>query len=52
MVPKEKYQKIKVSIYNIETICKKNKVTLEFAHFRLKKDNLIKADKQYQKIIE
>ena len=52
MVPKEKYQKIKVSIYNIDTICKKNKVTLEFAHFRLKKDNLIKADKQYQKIIE
>ena len=52
MVSNEIYKNIKENIYNIDAICKKNKVAVDFAHFRLIKDKLIKADKQYQKIIE
>ena len=52
MVSNEIYKNIKENIYNIDEICKKNKVAVDFAHFRLIKDKLIKADKQYQKIIE
>lgn len=52
MVPNETYKNIKENIYNIDAICKKNNIVIEFAHFRLIKDKILKTDKQYQKIIE
>ena len=52
MVPNEIYKNIKENIYNIDAICKKNNIVIEFAHFRLIKDKILKTDKQYQKIIE
>lgn len=52
MVQEKVYKKLKENIYELDKKCKENNIPIEFVHFRLIKDKLLKIENQYQKNIE